>query len=84
MLSMVPRKLKWLVETLGFVGNRAKGLKHIEKAAELPNIRGRFARICLLQLNTMFFENYTKAEELQASLLEDCPLFANFMGAILA
>ena len=48
MLSMVPRKLKWLTETIGFKGNRAKGINHIEKAAELKDFRGRFARICLL------------------------------------
>ncbi len=62
MLSMVPPKLKWIIETIGFVGNRAKGISHIRKASELDNFRGWMSRVILMQITTMFYEDYTTAE----------------------
>ncbi|EGC33092.1 hypothetical protein DICPUDRAFT_81103 [Dictyostelium purpureum] len=87
LVSVVPPQYMWLIEGIGFKGNRMEGLKEIKQSSESPNgIRSNMSKVTLVLLHVFFFEDYKSAEPLIESLTQQYPngaLIHYLSGAIL-
>ncbi|EGG14918.1 hypothetical protein DFA_10791 [Cavenderia fasciculata] len=86
LVSVVPPQYIWLVEGIGFKGNRMEGLKEIQLSSDSNGIRSNMAKIAIILLNVFFFEDYNTPEPLIKELMtkyENGSLIYYMSGAIL-
>ncbi|KYQ90267.1 hypothetical protein DLAC_08870 [Tieghemostelium lacteum] len=70
LVSVVPPQYMWLVEGIGFKGNRMEGLNEIKLGASSNGIRSILSNISLILIHVFFFEDYKSADPILNSLME--------------
>lgn len=72
-ISMVPTGFKWIVESLGFRGDREAGRRELQECVEKGGHRAASALLLLLWMDTFFYKERKVAEQ---TLSEAASLFA--------
>eukprot|EP01087_Luapelamoeba_hula_P011163 TRINITY_DN3003_c1_g1_i1.p1 TRINITY_DN3003_c1_g1~~TRINITY_DN3003_c1_g1_i1.p1 ORF type:complete len:544 (+),score=105.50 TRINITY_DN3003_c1_g1_i1:60-1634(+) len=70
MISVVPREFLWLVEAIGFKGNRQLALNEIRAASEAQGIRQLEAKLMMVALKVFFFEEVEEGTQLLTDLVK--------------
>ncbi|KAK5575436.1 hypothetical protein RB653_006569 [Dictyostelium firmibasis] len=74
LVSVVPPQYMWLIEGIGFKGNRMEGLKEIKASSDSHNgIRTIMSKVALVLLHVFFFEDYKQSEPLLDQLIKQYP-----------
>jgi len=73
MISIVPREWLWIIEGIGFRGDRKKGVAHLHAAVDADGIRSSTAMMHLIWINAFFFEKFDEGEKWLQALLAKHP-----------
>lgn len=68
--SLVPSSFQWIIKILGFTGDREAGIRELYQCMNLGQRRASFAGLVLLWIESFFYENYDKGEQLFEQLTE--------------
>eukprot|EP01100_Stratorugosa_tubuloviscum_P012424 TRINITY_DN590_c0_g3_i1.p1 TRINITY_DN590_c0_g3~~TRINITY_DN590_c0_g3_i1.p1 ORF type:complete len:511 (-),score=202.08 TRINITY_DN590_c0_g3_i1:92-1624(-) len=76
-VSIVPKKFLWLVEGVGFQGNRTLGFSELTSSAELNRFGSRIALLHLCWIKSFFEESFTEGERYLEQILNTFPTAAH-------
>lgn len=76
-VGIVPREFMWIVEGVGFEGDRKKGLEELYASVAANGCRTRFALFHLVWIKSFFEEDFVEGERLLTELLTQFPTGAH-------
>jgi len=68
--SLVPKSFQWIIKILGFTGDRDAGIHELYQCLNLGQRRASFAGLILLWIESFFYEDFSKGEQLFLQLTE--------------
>jgi len=73
MISIVPPAFKWIVEAVGFEGDRARGMQELQLGVEAAGYRSPQSNFTIILLQNFFFEDFATANVLLEKMLVQFP-----------
>ena len=72
-VSLVPRSFQWIIKILGFKGQREEGISELYQCMNKGVRRASIAGLILLWIESFFYEDYSKGEQLFSQLTTKYP-----------